>query len=550
MVAERSNYVPLIIGASFLFLIISALLLWILLNPVDPDERFMELSYKTESALGIKKYNSSWIYLSRLFRFSDSTEKWFYILNQANQISKQTDDWSYLRRASLRATKEYPEIETFWAVFICAHFWDNRIEKAYEEVDRLYSPQFSTIAAEVFLVKESLSINPDIEPFQGVLKALEKNRDPEYYEYIANYTNNDSLKADAALLWLLEGNLERAYLLTKDISDANVPDQLSGYIAYDWGDFALAQSYLLNQLLVDRNARRERWTLNGILADIAFMNGQYSEAEAYYLRSLELEEENNWKSQLNLSILSHIQGMDKISLDRMEDALTLYKENPQVIVHFLKFWKDEYPVVSKRLLLQYLNSYPDNVNMKLVEILYFPQKKSPLEYNAVLWDLFNSDSADVDVSRFLVWYLLSMNDYQGAEIVIQRHRSSNPQEQWTSLYRGIIDSLKSSESWPDAEALFNSALLESLQPYAIYNLAVIEAKQGKGFVALDSLNQAVRYFEAQGIDSNQLILSRIDSLYAEIYFILGNYMKAEDYALKALEKDDGNSQARALLLEL
>lgn len=550
MAAERRFSTTLIIGASFLFLIISVLLLWILLNPVDSNERFHEFRNKSESALLLQNYGSCWKSISKLNRFADSSEDWYVVLDLANQLSKKTSKWSYLRKMAAQAVKRHPENEDFWAIYVCAHLWDKKLQKAYDEVDRLYSPEFSNIAAEVFLVKESLSINPDIQPYQGVLTALEENRDPEYYEYIAAYTQNDPLKADAALLWLLEGELERAYLLTKNISDARVPDQISGYIAYDWGDFPLAQSYLLNQMLVDRNSHRERWTLNAILADIAFFSGNYAESEAYYQRSLELEKDRNWKSLLNLSLLSHIQGLDKVSLTRMENALESYPENPFVIVHFIKFWQDEYPVVSKRLLMQYLSSFPDNVSMQLEQMLYFPEKMSPLEYNAVLWELFNKDSGDIDVSRFLVWYLLSMGDYHSAEIVIDRHRFSNPQEQWTGLYEGIIESLESTDSWSEAEKLFNSAMLEDLQPYALFNLAVLQTKQGKGFVALDTLNLAVRQFELQGITQNRFILSRLDSLYGEIYNILGNKEKAEDYARKALEKDDGNSHARALLLEL
>jgi len=550
MAVERQFSKTLIIGASFLFLLLSFLLLWMLFHPIDREEKFQQYYIESVNALEAQDYDTSWRNLRRLKGYAEDADDWYKILDQANRLSKEKDQWVYLRKIAVLAIKHHPEQEDFWAVYVCAHLWEGKFQKAYNEVDRLYSPKFQTIAAEVFLVNESLKIDPEIKPFDGVLTALKENLDPQYYHYIASYTQNDALKADAALLWLLQGDLEKAYTLTKDIADSRVPDQLSGYIAYDWGDFSLAQTYLLNQLMVDKAAHRERWTLNALLGDISFMMNQYDEAERYYVRSLELQPDNNWKSQLNLSLLSHIQGLDKVSLNRMEEALEKYPHSPEVIMHFIKYWKEEYPVVSRRLLNHYLAENPQNVHMKLEAMLHFPEEMSPLEYSALLWDLFNQDDSNVDISRFLVWYLLSMGDMESAEIVIDRHRSANKQEQWTGLYEGIIASLTSTESWNYAEEQFETSRVEVLFPYALYNLAVLQAKQGKGFVALETLNRAVEQFEIQGITENLSISSRFDSLYGEIYHILGNHDKAEDYARKALEKDESNSQARALLLEL
>lgn len=550
MAVKRPFSKILIIAASFLFLLLSALLLWMFMHPVDKREQFQELLGASEEALILQDFASSWKSIKKLKSYTESTEDWYTILDLANRVSNESGQWSYLRRTAVASVKHHPEIEDFWAVYVCSHLWDGKFQNAYDEVDRLYSPQFHNIAAEVFLIKESLKIDPEIKPYEGVLNALKENLNPQYYQYIASYTDNDALRADAALLWLLEGELEKAYELTKNISDYRVPDQISGYIAYDWGNLSLAQSYLSNQMIIDRAAHRERWTINALLADISFMMKIYDDAESYYHRSLELESEKNWKSRLNLSLLSHVQGLDKISLTRMEETLNLYPQEPHVITHFINNWKEEYPVVSKRLLVRYLDDHPQDVHMQLERLLHFPDKMSPLEYSALLWDLFNKDNSNVEVSRFLVWYLLSMGDLQSAEIVIERHRSANVQEQWSGIYNGIIASLKSTDSWSYAEEQFLYTRIDELHPYALYNRAVLYTKQGKGFIALETLNKAVEQFEIRGITNNLAILSRLDSLYGEIYHLLGNLDKAKDYAIKALEKDDGNSQARALLLEL
>jgi len=548
---EKNVPVSYIIIASLLFFCLSALLVFLIYNhkiQSDPVEWRVAFSVSKLDEGDIK---AAWKSLRKSFIKAETSRDWKMIMHQAYLISSESENWNYLRKASSKAVSHYRGREDFWAVYLSSLLWSEQYKKAFRFQQRIQSEALKSISAEIFLVEESLRLDPDIKPYKGVLDLLERKREAEYYEHIARLTDNNPLKADAAILWMGRGEIEKAYNLIRNMADSQVPDQISGYIAYDYGDWKLAQSFLLNQLQIDKQNHIERWTLNSMLADLYYLLSDYEEAEKFYKYSLDIDHSvENWKSVLNLSILYQQMGIEKSSRKWMEEAMDNLIDQPEVIRHFAEFWRKEYPVIAERFLTQYLQEHPDDTSMKLSQMLNFPKEMTPVEYSAFLWDLFNKDTADTLVSRFLVWYLMSLGDYQGALLVIERHHRMNPLENWTPLYESIILALLSPENWEETDEILSSGLPGTSSGFATYNHAVIITKTGNGFRALNTLKEAVDKLEREGYMQDPVIHGKVYSLYGQIYLDLGDTQKALENAYNALKLDETNTQARSLILEI
>jgi tetratricopeptide (TPR) repeat protein len=538
----------LIIVASFLFLLMSALLLLFILNPGYRDQRFNKIieEYKSQNVIE----DSSFRNLKRASFYCRTYEQWCELLDLSFNLSETTENWEFLQSIASKAKRKFPGHELFQALYVSSTMWNGQIDKAKDQLKNLRDPRFDGIEAELLLIQESLRIDPEVKPFEGVLNSLKNYQDPAYYEKIARITGNDPLLADAAILWMFAGNLTHSYELIRNMSDPTVADQIPGYISYDYGDLPRAQSYLTNQLMVDRSNHNERWTINELLGDIAYMLHQDSLAEEYYLRSIDIHGSGYWKSYLNLSLLYQRQKILKLSQLYMEKALQLYPEQPEVIEHFVINWKDTYPVVSQRLISIYMSEHPEDITMALSQILNFPAQMTPQEYSAFLWELFNKDSSNKDVAKFLVWYLTSAGDFSGAQLVLERYGRLNQDVHWSYVYSAVIMALESQENLDEAIELLNHSLEYRRDWFVLYNLAVLEAKYGRFNEAMAHIQEAEALWDSKSFEQKPEIESKILSLYSRIYQYMGDEIQALEYARRSLELDEYNNQARSVIMDL
>lgn len=517
--------------------------------PKSREVKFNEAIARAHNHYLNQEISQSLRQIQRASRWASSTDQWFELLRISNQLAQENQRWDLLWRYSQRALNDFPGREDFRACLVGGLLWDEKWDRASEEAEKLYSDQYLGLRAEANLVQESLRLNPMEEPYQGVLELLKEWKDPQYYQTIAELTGNIPLLADAALLWAAQGDMQRAYILVPRLVDQRVPDQLPGLIAYDWGDLETAQSFLTNQMLVDIGLYRERWTLNALLADISWQLGDLGTAETYYLRSLEIE--NNWKPLLNLSLLMHRQGVGKASLEWMEEGLAAFPNEAALVEHFVYYWRSEYPIVAQRLLNEHLSNNPEDISLRLHQILYFPREMSPQEYGAFLWELFNENCSNPLVTRFLLWYLMSQGNYMDAEIVMERYlRSIDVPTQWQDIYGSIIDVLQNDSVIPEIRQELESSPRDRRSWFYSYNLAVLQIQQGDAMAGLDSLMLAKEQLTEEWGVPTSMLEARVESLYALAYYKLGDKDRAMMHIQNSLELDNNNSYARRVLVEL
>jgi tetratricopeptide (TPR) repeat protein len=176
--------------------------------------------------------------------------------------------------------------------------------------------------------------------------------------------------------------------------------------------------------------------------------------------------------------------------------------------------------------------------------------QNPERLKSRLWELFYraDGTGKVRIARYLAWYLLGLNDYQGLALIFTQMKRYTGSD-WIPFYHGIYDALLGEYS--DSIDEFKKAYSVVPRWQTLYNLGIVQLKREDPTAALNDLQKADSTLTG---DNETLIKSprraQIHVALADTLSRLGNTEAAKREALYAQDMDPNNLSAALLLKKL
>ena len=466
--------------AVFLFLLVLILSFFLYRYRIPRLESFHYYLTQTDSLQRDGRVRQAKEALEKSSSFARGTGEWLRIIKRAYLISSESDDWNVYRKYTERAVKLYRGNDEFWMYYLTALLWTGDYDRLFKYRYRISEENYPTVSAEIRLTEESLEIDSELPPYQGVMQRLEQERDAEFYGLVGDISGIDDLKADSLMLWMALGEKEKAVERASTLGDVQPYLQLLGLLYWDRGDVQTAVDFLNRQDELDRKNHNRRWTLNNILGDGYFLLGDWEKSEYHYLTSLEIRGDDNWRPLVNRAMIYEKARIWKEASRIILDTLNEYGDEREVILYFLDNWLETYPVRAERVVNTYLNNHPDDVEVMLERFSSFPEELTPEAYRAFIWKLFNENSADEKVTRYLLWYMAVSGDFESMYIIMDRHEKVlGYRPDWYDLYEGLILALKKPQKYEESEQTLSDYYDKTHDWFGAWNLAVLLDHQGK-----------------------------------------------------------------------
>lgn len=433
--------------------------------------------------------------------------------------------------------------------------------------------EFKPLLAQTILFTENKNSGSS-----SIIEYIESRKDPSFFEYLANLLNNRSLYINAALLWAKDGEIDKAYSVI-DKLDKEGLEELGALLAYDSG----RQSEALLRLLELPTSDAIKYNNVTLIGDLFYLKENYSRSRYYYEKALELDIINA-APYLNISaiyikmdnIKSAISYLDsgvlrlKKSINSMTSHVDKLKDDLTTIVDLdeknitkrliqkdesqLKIVENEYKELvllsyhlykeinsNKRIkiLEDYRTLFPRDVK---VELLYMRENNSKLNpdlFIAKLWTLLNTDIDNREVSEFLVWYLLGVENYTDIKLVLERSEHRHPEDNWTEYYRAILNGLDG--NYKTAITQFNSSQLNVDSWEILYNSGIMEMALQNYSEALVLFNKSIIALNQKSfINNRDEYLSQIKTKTAQVLISLNDIDEAIRVLNSAFELDHNN----------
>lgn len=450
-------------------------------------------------------------------------------------------------------------------------------ESAYNtSLNQLVSTEFKPLLAEAILTYESNNIEE-----QSITEYIESRKDPAFFEYLANLLDDDKLMVNAGLLWAKNSEIDKAYSLLNTFPDKEY-SELIALLAYDSGRKSESLIRLL-ELPINDSIKYDNVLL---IADIFYMKENWSRSRYYYEKALDL---NKLSAAPYINISSIYLEMDNIkqAITILENGIDIFKteinslsiqiensnsddgnkEEQNLSARLkdknrddLNQLRDEYKELvllgyflykeigsdkAIKILEDYRREFPDDVKIELLEMRENNESSNPNKFIARLWTLLNRDIDNREVSEFLIWYLLGIENYEDIELVLERSEHRHSSENWTEYYRGILSGLNG--EYKAALISFDYQNLELDSWEILYNKGIIEMALLNYPEALTLFNKSIISINQLGyLNNKDIYLSKIKTKIAKVLISLNDTDEAIRILNSAFELDPENYSADLL----
>lgn len=498
----------------------------------------------------------------------------YRLIKRGINIAEITGDYNIFYEVAYEASELYSGNEDILAYYVMSLLKIGDYKKAHEIAnDQLISNEFKPLLAQTILFNDNK--NPQTN---SIIDYINSRKDPSFFEYLATLLNNRSLYVNSALLWAKDGEIEKAYKVIENQGRDGI-EELNALLTYDSG----RQSEALIKLLELPLSEAIKFNNILLIADIFYYKENYSRSRFYYEKAIELEvinsapymnissiyiKENNIKKaisflkkivtkldykineELNLlddlkSELKTLTELEEINLLKrrilqsetdIKNIRSQYKELVLLSYHLFKEIKSDNSI---KILEDYRRLFPKDVT---VELLYMKENKSKINsdlFIARLWQLLNTDIENREVSEFLVWYLLGVENFEDIELVLERSENRHRGYHWTEYYRGLLNGLQG--NYKIALEKFNSFELDVESWEILYNKGIIEMALLNYPESLVLFNKSIIAINQKNFVNNRdKYLSQIKTKIAQVLINLNDTDEAIRILNSAFELDPDN----------
>jgi len=449
---------------------------------VPENRKFDDALFSARMALADGNNSRIRTQLLKASRHAVSSSHWQSILKIALEAIPKNpldEDYKLFTVLAGRSASAIPGAGQFSAYWIWGLLRSGETEKAEKYID-LADDSWRLLTAEVTLKTAIGSSDEDVQSF---ISQLERKSDPEFLSQAANLTQSAELTFDAALLYMLNGNSEKAYSLSEIIlnnerlwSDESTLSRNSVYTALafiafdngfednaiDWLELGIEDSdrrrttsweslqfsgdlywnrYLLQGRIKDLNEAGERW-IEAI--QIVLSNPEDGVQEEGLQPIFEDLPVNSWRLWNNLAVQQAASGVKRESRKTLTRALILFPDKNEVKAAWARNQSEDEPALARRLIR---NSQLGSPVLGITQIDIDPEVVSPRLYEARLWELFNAVTADDTVqaadrrilTTFLLNYMSSRRNFPSIDVAVDRYIKVFPDEKWILSWRLAAD---------------------------------------------------------------------------------------------------------------
>ena len=472
-------------------LVLAALLVSIsmIVLRVPSRQKFDDYLFSARMALEKGRDSQFKTQLLKASRHAVSTADWMSVLKPALEalpVDSSEDDYRLFTTLAGRAAAAIPGARQFSAYWIWGLLRSGDVEKARKHISVLGDKDWQSLRAELNLRFAVGNSDGDISAF---LEKLETKSDPEFLYSSAALTQSAELSFDSALLYMLNGNVTKAFDLAQIISnderiwadDIN-PSRFSVYtalagIAYDAGNSDLAIQWL-ERGVKDSDRRRstswetmqflgdlhwEKYLLQGHVVDLQAAGNEWLKAidlvlpidtedftgiSASELAQITAElPVDSWRLWVNLSIQQAAAGNERESLKTLTKALVLFPDRDEVKAAWARNQSKTEPALARRLIRNPDHNAPV---LDITQIDINPEAVTPRLYEARLWELFDTVTSgdniqDTDrriLTAFLLNYMSSRRNFTSVDVAIDRYLKEFPDEKWILPWRLASDAVR------------------------------------------------------------------------------------------------------------
>ncbi len=201
---------------------------------------------------------------------------------------------------------------------------------------------------------------------------------------------------------------------------------------------------------------------------------------------------------------------------------------------------------------EYKISFPDDVRVELLIMKNRNTTLLPEIFEAKLWKLLNDGSKNRvdgsenrDVSEYLIWYLLGVENYNDIELVLERSENRYPESNWTGYYRGVLSGIRGDYS--TALKYLNSKDLDIPNWELQYNRGLMEMARGNYPEAMTHFNKSLIGISNRSMLNNiDVYKSQIKTKIAQVLISLDDIDEAIRVLNSAIELDPNNYRSDLL----
>lgn len=515
----------------------SAILLYLIFNSSNPS--LNSLLEQADSYIASGYFDSVKDILKDAYKSADGEYYHLKVLKRMYLTAKYTEDWDFLKEYALLSYDKMPGNKNIIHFAAYSSLRSGDISKTWEILTESGSTrEFNNLWAEINLKyegpKEEL-----LDEDKPILSLLLEN-DPEIFIEYGVLNHEDRLIVDAALLYMIDGNPERALNALENLPEYRYYE-LKSFIAYDSGDIELASKILAERY--EELLLNNRMDLITFLADMYLLNGQYEKAIELYGLVTDTSPDFEKNCYLNTAWILQKENRAREAYELLYnssffDDFRFIKELVLIDAGLGNLTEAE------QLINNYLTEKPYDINGEILKL--FLVKKTQNNYETGLWQLYEDYPDNEELCRYIVWYMINIGRNYDAELALDIYNSAkggNYTAAWYSGARGIVQGLSGNINTA-LKNLGTSLVLEENYREQ-YNRAVLYLYDKKPYFALLELGKIKR--DKIGNNSD---LSMIYYLEAEICFTVNNVDKAIESCGKSLSLDPKNTKAVNLMREL
>jgi tetratricopeptide (TPR) repeat protein len=502
-------------------------------------DRDLSLGYFETAADGIGK----------ALRQARSELSFLRLLKRANKIARGAGDFSLLHSVAKRAVEALPGSRKLRLIFVYSLLRMKGEPSAIVDLERFVkdSMDSQSLIAEAALRGWS---PPDsirkLDPQLQAMLAIVQLKDPLRLQEQGVTRSDGRIALDAALLWMKQGDVQRADMAVGGEWAVPVPLEPRALIALDAGKYEDCVA------LIDRlPGSGGRFDLQLIKADALRALKREQEAAALYQQVISGDAQFSWTPYLNLARIADHSGEKSAAGELRRRAFELFPDSEAVLLEYGCSLYQAGQIDSALRLLERLSEQdPQNVSARYILLQAAAQSLPAQRYQAHLWSLFGEHPDSPLLCRVLAQQLLAADDAAGAAAVLDRFQlpAGGSPPAWLLELRGLTRALRG--DYDRAAGMLSESLARRKSWRTRYNLAIVYRGQGNLEKSVSELLQAgdeLRQASEQGDIIAKQRHSRIRSLAGELMLRMGKNDAARRESAYALELDPGNGQALLVL---
>ena len=336
---------------------------WLMFFQINKvKQSFNSLIEQADSFIGSGYFDSAAELLKEAHAFARRAVEHLKVLKGFLVLADSTGNWSEIEKYSFLSWQKMPGNDEIVFIASYAALRNNNfpgalnIYKNHKDDER-----YKGILSEIALSDKNVEINEK----PAILNLLNSN-DPALFEEWASLENDPRLYINSALLYMQEGNKDKAMeLIFDNLKNTSDYDELKALIAYDSGRPEPAIHLIKNLILRGDNHKRE--DLSILLADLYLLFGEYEPAKRLYKDIILLTPVISSKAFLNLSWILQLGNDNESAYKILKKGLNDFPGNinitKELVLLMIKLGEKS---LAEQLLLDSIHNNPEEVEAQLL----------------------------------------------------------------------------------------------------------------------------------------------------------------------------------------